>query len=384
MKTYRAAILGCRGRGTAAARAYHQHPRTELVGMCDLLEERRNTLGDELGVMARYDDFQRMIEVERPDIVAIPTGTEFHYELAMAVLDLGVHIDIEKPLCQTLDEADRVLAKATQNNLQIAVHHQGRCGGQMRALQLALAQGRIGRVRYLQGSGKGYYAGYGLMNIGTHTLNNMIGVAGHCKSVSATALVDDRPITPDDVIPAASGMGGIAGEHITAQLTFADAVTATLLQHRFPKVDSTAYALEIYGSEGRLFWRSNGAWFLPVPHDEPASAIPWESLEPVQPATYDAEGSASEADYAFVDEYVEALDEGRPHSCNGDEGRHVMEIMMGIFESAAQGLAIDLPQTERQHPLLKWRQQHGLTEPGPMPRPYNEWLAAEDSRLGRS
>ncbi|MBT4096082.1 MAG: hypothetical protein HOE86_00460, partial [Gemmatimonadetes bacterium] len=133
-----------------------------------------------------------------------------------------------------------------------------------------------------------------------------------------------------------------------------------------------------------LFWRSNGAWFLPVPHDEPASAIPWESLEPVQPAPYDAEGSASEADYAFVDEYVEALDEGRPHSCNGDEGRHVMEIMMGIFESAAQGLAIDLPQTERQHPLLKWRQQHGLTEPGPMPRPYNEWLAAEDSRLGRS
>ena len=86
MKTYRAAILGCRARGSAAARAYHQHPRTELVGLCDLIEERRNLLGAELGVMARYDDFQRMIELERPDIVAIPTGTEFHYEMARAVL----------------------------------------------------------------------------------------------------------------------------------------------------------------------------------------------------------------------------------------------------------------------------------------------------------
>ena len=32
MRIYRVAILGCRGRGTAAARAYHEHPRTEVVG----------------------------------------------------------------------------------------------------------------------------------------------------------------------------------------------------------------------------------------------------------------------------------------------------------------------------------------------------------------
>ena len=52
MKNYRVAILGCRGRGSAAARAYHAHPRTELVGLCDLIEERLNTLGDEVNVSA--------------------------------------------------------------------------------------------------------------------------------------------------------------------------------------------------------------------------------------------------------------------------------------------------------------------------------------------
>ncbi len=383
MTTYRVAILGCRGRGSAAARAYHEHPRIELVGLCDLIEERRNHLGDELGVAARYDDFQRMIEVEQPDIVAIPTATEFHFKLAMAVLDLGVHIDIEKPLCQTLEEADQVLAKAAAGNCQVAVHHQGRCGGPMRAMQDALESGRIGKLRYLQGSGKGYYAGYGLMNIGTHMLNNMLGLAGHCRSVSATALVDDRPITCHDVIPAANGMGWIAGEHLTAQLTFGGGVTGTLLQHRFPKVDSTAYALEAYGTQGRLFWRSNGAWILPVPHDEPAGSVDWEALEPVWPDSYNPQGSAAEADYAFVDEYVQALDVSRAHCCSGAEGRHVMEIMMAIFDSAAKGERVDLPQQDRDHPLLRWRAAHGLAEPESMPRPYDEWLEAEDRRLGR-
>lgn len=56
MKTYRVAILGCRGRGTAAARAYHAHPRTEIVALCDLVQDLLDTLGDELGVAARYTD----------------------------------------------------------------------------------------------------------------------------------------------------------------------------------------------------------------------------------------------------------------------------------------------------------------------------------------
>ncbi|MCH2660999.1 Gfo/Idh/MocA family oxidoreductase, partial [bacterium] len=72
MKNYRVAILGCRGRGTAAARAYYQHPRTELVALCDLIPERLETLGDELGVAARYDALDRMIAAEAPDILAIP------------------------------------------------------------------------------------------------------------------------------------------------------------------------------------------------------------------------------------------------------------------------------------------------------------------------
>jgi predicted dehydrogenase len=378
------AILGCRSRGTAAARAYYQHPRTQVVGLCDLVPERVNALGDELGVAARYQDLDRMIGETGPEIVAIPTGTELHYQLGMRALEHGVHLDVEKPLCTDLQEADRLLARAEKKGARIAVHHQGRSGGAMKAIRKAIAEGRIGRLRYLCGSGKGYYAGYGLMNIGTHLVNAMLGVAGHVRSAAATALVDGRSATPQDVLVAAGGMGYVVGEHVTAVLEFESGITGALLQHRFPKVDSTAYMMEIYGTEGRLLWQANRAWWLKAPHFAPGmDGNPWQALEPVVPEHYDPAGKASEADYAYVEDYVRALDEGGQHECSGAEGRHVLEVLLGVFESAAYGRRVALPQKDRQHPLLRWRQEAGLGPPLPGPRPYGEWLAAEDQRLGR-
>jgi len=384
VRTYRVAILGCRGRGTAAAQAYHQHPRAEVVGLCDLVPELLATLGEELDVSARHDDYHAMIRETAPDIVVIATGTEFHHDLAMGVLEHGVHIDLEKPMCTTLQEVDEVVNLAQAKGVRIAVHHQGRSGGAMRSLVSAVSAGRLGELRFLLGSGKGYYAGYGLMNIGTHMLNNMIGTAGHCRSVTATVVTDGRRIEPRDVIAAAGGMGYVAGERMTASLEFGGDVTGVLTQHRFPKMDSTAYCLEAYGTEGRLFWRSSGAWYLPVPHDDPGNPqCQWQPLDMVLPSGYDPEGPAAEADYAYADEFVQALDESREHECSGLEGRHVTEIMMGIMESGAYGTRVDLPQSDRRHPLLRWREEAGLGPPGVVPRPYGEWLETEDRRLGR-
>ena len=57
---------------------------------------------------------------------------------------------------------------------------------------------------------------------------------------------------------------------------------------------------------------------------------------------------------------------------------------MGIFESAAYGNRVDLPQQNRDNPLLRWRRENGLPPPAEMPRAYDEWLRAEDRRIGRN
>jgi predicted dehydrogenase len=382
MIPWRVAILGCRARGTAAARGYATHPRTEVVGLCDLVRGRVDSLGDELGVSARFTDLDQMMEAVRPDLVAVPTGTEWHFDLGIRVLGYGAHLDVEKPICVDLEQADALLARAEAQGVRVAVHHQHRSGASMRAVWRAIADGRIGAPRYLVASGKGYYGGYGLMNLGTHLINAIISIAGHCRSLVAVAATDGHPITPEDVVPSPGGMGTIAGERITATLAFDGDVTATLLHHRFPRVESTPIGIVVHGAEGRLWSRSTGAWWQPTPHGQPEDG-PWQPLPLELPPGFDASRVSEADEWSYVDEYVRALDEGRDHPCSGAEARHALEVMMGIFESAAYGVRVELPQARRDHPLLRWRREAGLEPPPPVPREYSAWLAAEDERLGR-
>ena len=390
MKTYRVAILGCRSRGSSAARVYHAHPRTKVVGLCDLLAERLNTLGDELGVAARYDDLDAMIRETEPDIVAIPTAPALHAPLALRVLEHGVNIEVEKPMGMDLIETDAVMDKAAAKGVQVAVHHQWRLSAWTQAVNKVYQEGKIGDLRYIYASGKGYYGGFGLMEIGTHLLTHMIKFGGHCQSVTAHATTRGRPISPHDVLPAPRGNGTIAGDHVTASLQFANGVTGTLLQHRFDQIQLDAHVVELYGSEGRLLWHPKGAWWLPNPHVLPANDIDqWQALQPIYAESFEqvadkipGQSKMTEGDYWFVDEYVRALDEGREHECSGTEGRHVIEIIMGIFESAAYATRVELPQADRQHPLTRWRQEAGLGAPEPMPMVDAEWLEEEERRLG--
>jgi predicted dehydrogenase len=201
MKTYRVAILGCGGRGRAAGRAYNAHPRTEIVGLCDLVEERLDALGDWLNVSARFENLDKMIVQTKPDIVAIPTSTELHHELCLRVLEHGVNIDVEKPMCVDLEQADEVMAKAHQKGGRVSVHHQSRPASYMRAVDKAVSEGCIGDLRYIYANGnKAYYGGHELMNIGTHLINNVIKFGGHCRSVTAVGLTDGRRVTVEDVI----------------------------------------------------------------------------------------------------------------------------------------------------------------------------------------
>ena len=391
MRTYRVAIVGCGERGTAAGRAYYAHPRTEAVGLCDLDRERLGILGDELGIAARYEDLDAMIVETKPDIVVISTGTEFHHPLSMRALEHGVNIEVEKPISIELHQADEILAMASEKCTRVAVHHQHRSGGLMRATHRAIADGRIGRLRHMNANGKGYYGGYGLLNIGTHLLNSMMRLAGHCRRVYATASTDGRPIRPDDVVPSPNGMGTIAGESISAHLEFGGGVTGTLLHQRMPVPGSPGRTLEVLGTDGRaLFNPTSGAWVLESAWSLPDGRLDaWQLLEPDTPKSFKPDGKDTPEDYRlddywFVQEFVEALDEGRDHISSGVEATHALEIIMGIFESAAYGRPVELPQAVRSHPLLQWRRENGLDDPAePMPRPYDDWLEAEDLRLGR-
>ena len=124
----------------------------------------------------------------------------------MRVLEHGVHIEVEKPMCIDLEQADAVIKKSQDKGVRVAVHHQGRVGAAMQAIGRAFNEGKIGELRYIYGSGKGYYGGYGLMNIGTHMINDILKFGGPCRSVVAQTTTEGHPITPQDVVSSPSGI----------------------------------------------------------------------------------------------------------------------------------------------------------------------------------
>ena len=380
-KIYRAALLGCGGRGRHASRAYRYHPRTDVVGLCDLDRERLDRLGEELGVDARFEDIEQMLAAVAPDIVIVPVQTDLHFPLAMRVLDARTcHLDVEKPMTVDLAQADALLARAEELGTQIAVHHQGGSLRSLGAVQQALEAGRIGVPLHVTSNGKGYYGGYELMNMGTHMLNALLAVTGPCRRVTSSVLTDGHPITAEDVVQSPSGMGTIAGQQITATLEFDEMLTGTLHQHMFPRIEGNALGFEIAGTEGRLRWHYDGSWIQPVPWALPSHAR-WEALPQQQPPAPLPDG-VSDGEYWYVDDYVNALDAGGSHPSDGHRGRHIIEIILAIFESGAYRGPVTLPQAERDHPLLRLRHEAGLGDPDPAPRAYPEWLAVQAAKHG--
>jgi predicted dehydrogenase len=142
---YRAVIVGLTGIGggrpapepdlpvyhpapPSHAAAYYHHPRTELVGVCDLrpqaLEEFRQRWQDLLPEVGYYADFSRMLAEQQPDLVSIATSDHTHADLCVEAVQRGARaILCEKPIATSLADADRMIAAAASRGVLLSVDH---------------------------------------------------------------------------------------------------------------------------------------------------------------------------------------------------------------------------------------------------------------------
>jgi predicted dehydrogenase len=381
MSTYRMAVLGCGPRGRSQARAIQQHPRAELVALCDLDAQRLDILADELGVAARFGDFEQMIREQRPDVMHIPTASRFHAELAIAALQLGCHVDVEKPLTLTLDELDRLMAAQRASGKLLAPHHQAAVSPPATKLRELVQQGYIGVPQALRIRDKGYYGGYGIIHQGCHALALAITLLGPARSVSAHMVTAGHPTTVDEVYQGPYGYGLVAGQHLTCLFELANGVYLLDEEHERLPVDSRTARFEVVGTEGALALDQPRSYVLhhsPNPHWKPGDGA-W-SVVPLSPAErtlagYDYTDEAQRSgDLWMVDEWVHALDGGRDVVVNAAVGANTMEMIHGAYASHAERRRIDLPQQSRTHPLQRWLEREHRPLPPPAPAGYAEWL----------
>jgi predicted dehydrogenase len=114
----RTLVAGLGNMGRSHALAYHRNPAFDLVGLVNRSTPR---LDPALAGYAITPDYKEALIRLKPDLVCVSTYTDSHAEYAVAALEAGAHVFVEKPLAATVAEARRVVDAARANGRKLVV-----------------------------------------------------------------------------------------------------------------------------------------------------------------------------------------------------------------------------------------------------------------------
>ena len=111
-------VAGLGNMGSSHALSHHRNPDAEIVALVN----RSGRVGiSELQKYPVYTDFHQALAEARPHLVVIATYTDSHAEYAIAAMEAGAHVFVEKPLAVTVEDARRVVSTATRARRKLVV-----------------------------------------------------------------------------------------------------------------------------------------------------------------------------------------------------------------------------------------------------------------------
>lgn len=328
---------------------------------------------DRMGWQDTATDWRSLVERDDIDLIDICTPGDTHAEIAIAALEAGKHVLCEKPLANSVEEAERMAAAAR------AAAEQGvfaMCGFSYRrtpALTLArrlVEQGRLGDIRHIRAqylqdwlsdanapmtwrldrtrSGSG-----ALGDIGAHSIDAAQFVTGlEISGVSAllNTFVHERPLGGTRV-----GLGGSgAGDGGTGQVTVDDAAifsarfgggaVGVFEATRFALGRKNSMRLEVNGTLGSLafdFENMNSLEFYDgTVSSETAGFSTINVTEPTHPYTGNwwPAGHGLGYEHGFthqVVDLVQAIADGTTPSPSFDEALRVQKVLRAVEQSAS-------------------------------------------------
>ena len=322
---YRSLIERLSHEGLVELTAVYDPDPATLAAVSKLLGVPRHD-GGEVELIARAD----------VDCVLVLTSMNPHGRLALAALEAGKHVLVEKPMATSLAEAQALLdASRTSPGLLVCAPHIV-LSETYRELHRRVAAGTIGelvlaRARYGWAGpawAEWFYRGGGgaLFDLGVYNLTSLCGFFGSVRRVTAlvgTAIpervVEGRTITVEveDNAHVLLDFGGSRFASVTTGFT--------MQKYRSPAIElyGTSGVLQLMGDdwapEGFEQWRNEaGVWEI-VPETDPA--WPWTS---------------------GLRHLVECVAAGRPTVSRPEHAFHALEVMLAAKRSAAEGRVIEI------------------------------------------
>ncbi len=142
MKRLRAGVVGCGMVSQLMHLPYLRElsDRYELAAICDLSPGTLELVGDAYGIARRSTDWRDLLDGDLDALFVLTNGS--HAAPAIAAAERGLHVFVEKPLCWTLDEADKMIAAAEGAGTTLMVGYMKRYDP-----GFELAQRRLGAMR---------------------------------------------------------------------------------------------------------------------------------------------------------------------------------------------------------------------------------------------
>lgn len=314
----------------------------ELVAVASRTPERASDLAARFGApTATYDELPGTA-----DIVVVSSPPQCHADDAIRYLDAGVAVVLEKPLCRTLDEADRLVAAAARNHGRLLYAENLAYAP---VVQRMVADARLVgpltnlEVRSLQGLPTwgafttDEWGGGALFDLGVHPLSVAMLLAnaageGHPTSVRATLR---------------GGAGHGSDEHAEVRLSFTSGFTAHVVSS-WQAGPEPVWDAQLAGESGVLRAELQPVQRLEYNGEEVAIPVATGPM-----AVLDQLGYSGQL-RAFIDD-VQA---GREPVMSATFGRNVLQVVLACYESAAMdGEAVALPfsGSRDRTPLQLWR-----------------------------
>ena len=117
----RVLVVGLGHMGMSHAKAYDRIDGYELAGLCARGIADRNDFPAEWAALPRFSDYHEALAALKPDVVAVCTWPNTHAEYAVAAFEAGAHVFLEKPIAQTVEEAEQVVAAAKRAGRKLLV-----------------------------------------------------------------------------------------------------------------------------------------------------------------------------------------------------------------------------------------------------------------------
>lgn len=138
------AIIGAGRVATAHARAIGNTPGARLVAVADVDQSRAEQFA-QAHDCAAFRDYQDALKRDDVQIAMIALPHDLHERVTIACCDAGKHVFIEKPMANTVEECDRIIAAAERAGVQILVAHSQRYFASTARAREIIQSGELGR-----------------------------------------------------------------------------------------------------------------------------------------------------------------------------------------------------------------------------------------------